>query len=73
MFSIKMHISKINLILSILLLAGCKQENQQKGFTPADAYIEGSELTYYGSENPWDHRFFTEHIKDKYKRNFTLI
>jgi alkaline phosphatase D len=37
-------------------------------FAPDDAFLDGSEHPYYGSENPWNRRFFTEHIKNYYKR-----
>jgi alkaline phosphatase D len=38
------------------------------GFAPPDAYLEGEKHPYYGSENEWNRRFFTKHIKDRYKR-----
>ncbi|MDE0104780.1 MAG: alkaline phosphatase D family protein [Bryobacterales bacterium] len=34
------------------------------GFAPPEAYREGSPYPYFGSENPWDLRFFTEHIEN---------
>ena len=37
-------------------------------FAPADAYEEGAKHPYYGSENEWNRRFFTEHITRFYKR-----
>lgn len=37
-------------------------------FAPPDAYEEGSKHPYYGSENAWNRRFFTEHITRFYKR-----
>ena len=52
---------------SILAVAafwfGCSQETPFKGYAPAEAYLEGSVHPYFGSENPWDLRFFTEHIE----------
>ena len=56
------------IIISLLFLTGCVRDKKHKGYAPDDAYINGSEYPYYGSENPWDRRFFTEHIQDKYKR-----
>jgi alkaline phosphatase D len=37
-------------------------------FAPPDAYLEGEKHPFYGSENEWNRRFFTEHIKNYYKR-----
>jgi alkaline phosphatase D len=54
-----------------LFILGCEKkiEDQVMGeFAPPDAFLEGEEHAYYGSENPWNRRFFTEHIKNYYKR-----
>jgi hypothetical protein len=67
-FSIKKYYPALDIIMSFLFLSGYAQEIQHKGYAPDDAYLKGSEFPYYGSENPWDRRFFTEHLKDKYKR-----
>jgi alkaline phosphatase D len=32
---------------------------------PEDAYLEGSPFAYYGSENAWDRRFFSERTADR--------
>ena len=37
-------------------------------FAPPEAFLEGAKHPYYGSENEWNRRFFTEHIKNYYKR-----
>jgi len=38
-------------------------------FAPADAYVNGSPLAYYGSENDWNRRMFTAERADEfYKR-----
>ena len=51
------------------LLAGCVrpattqsggQEETGREYAPPDAYLNGSMHAYYGSENPWDRRFFTK-------------
>lgn len=36
-------------------------------FAPRDAYLAGSKHPYYGSENPWDRRFFTGNL-GQYRR-----
>ena len=74
-----MKISKI--IISLISLAiivtmfGCgEKEEVQLGhedmgeFAPPDAFLEGEKHPFYGSENEWNRRFFTEHIKNYYKR-----
>ena len=60
----------ITLILSFLLF-NCETElgKETMGeFAPPDAYLQGEKHPYFGSENAWDRRFFTEHIKEYYKR-----
>jgi len=37
-------------------------------FAPADAFEDSSKHPFYGSENAWNRRFFTEHIINYYKR-----
>ena len=53
-------------LLSIIF--GCTPQEEIGEFAPEDAYLEGSSHPYYGSENPWNRRFFYDHIKDYYKR-----
>ena len=58
-----------SILLMLILLLGCtEREEPFRGFAPDDAYSEGSEYPYFGSENAWDLRFFTEHIKRLVKR-----
>ena len=52
-------------ILFLFFLAGCeKTEIKELGtetmgeFAPEDAFLEGEEHPYYGSENEWNQRFF---------------
>jgi alkaline phosphatase D len=56
---------KSSVLLTLILLFGCFQEDKPtfRGYAPSDAYLEGSEYPYYGSENAWDRRFFTKHIE----------
>lgn len=59
------------LMLIVLVVAGifCSKQTEEIGeFAPPDAYLEGSKHPYYGSENPWDRRFFTTQLKSEYKR-----
>ena len=55
------------LVLCSLVLS-CGQEPPRRGNAPTDAYLPGSDYPYYGTEDDWDRRFFTKHIKDFYKR-----
>ena len=59
----------------IFLLIGCNNNEPVKlgtetmgEFAPPDAYIEGEQHPYYGSENAWNQRFFYEQDKEYYKR-----
>ena len=62
-------IARHSILLTIILLLGCSQEEKAfRGFAPDEAYLEGSEYPYCGSENAWDLRFFTEHIETLVKR-----
>lgn len=70
----KLTISLVGFML-VVVAFGCKEKekvqlgHEQMGeFAPPDAYLEGEKHPFYGSENEWDRRFFTEHIKDYYKR-----
>ncbi len=55
---------KIAPVLVILaVLCECSQEAPFRGYAPEEAYLQGAAGPYYGSENPWDLRFFTEHIE----------
>ncbi len=54
-----------------MMLLSCEKriEDQEMGeFAPPDAFLEGEKHAYYGSENHWNRRFFTEHIDRFYKR-----
>jgi alkaline phosphatase D len=56
-----------------LFLVNCQTETELGKetlgeFAPPDAYEEGSQHPYYGSENEWNRRFFYEHNKRFYKR-----
>src|SRR4051812_7659901 len=35
------------------------QRYEEPQYAPADAWLPGEKLPYYGSENPWNRRFFT--------------
>ena len=66
-----MVIARKTLFLAVLAsLLGCSsgEERPFKGYAPSDAYMEGDDHPYYGSETPWDLRFFTEHIETLAKR-----
>ncbi len=61
----------IVLIPMIFIFFNCETElgKEEMGeFAPPDAYLEGSDRPYYGSENEWNRRFFYEHNKRFYKR-----
>ena len=60
----------LGLFYLVLVFIFCqKQDVEITGeFAPPDAYVEGSPHPYYGSENPWDRRFFYEQIGFEYKR-----
>lgn len=57
-------------LLLLALLCSCSQEGPGpfRGYAPDEAYLEGSAYPYFGSENPWDLRFFTDHIDRLPKR-----
>jgi len=61
-----LSVARSSFLLTLALLFGCSQQEEPpfRGYAPGDAYLEGSEYPYYGSENPWDRRFFTEHIEN---------
>lgn len=61
-------LSKWSILLWLVPACGVSQDEPFRGFAPDDAYLEGSEFPYFGSENPWDRRFFTEHIDRLVKR-----
>ena len=60
------------LAAAILLLTpevGLAQDSKYGQFAPPDAYVDGSKLAYYGSENEWSRRQFSKEKADKsYKR-----
>lgn len=49
----------------LALMAGCSsgRDDVFRGYAPEEAYRDGDPYPYYGSENPWDLRFFMEHIE----------
>lgn len=61
-------------LLLFVVMTGCKEEQVKLGqetmgeFAPDDAFLEGEEHAYYGSENAWDQRFFYEQAERFYKR-----
>jgi len=57
------------LFLTAFILFSCSKQEEEIGeFAPPDAYLEGSKHPYYGSENPWNRRFFYDQIGFEYKR-----
>ena len=62
-------------MLFLLIYIGCQDKKPVKlgsermgEFAPQEAYLEGEKHPFYGSENEWNRRFFTEHINNYYKR-----
>lgn len=51
------------LILTTLIGQGGKDYGE---FAPPDAYLEGSEHPYYGAENEWSRRMFSQKAADRY-------
>ncbi len=53
--------------LAMIVPAGCAPQPTEpvRGFAPDEAYLDGSEFPYFGSETPWNLRFFTEHTAVK--------
>lgn len=49
-------------VLLLLVIVSTHAYGQYGQFAPEDAYLEGTDLPYYGSENEWDRRFFERHI-----------
>ena len=67
----KILLRLISVLLISISIVGiyCTKESEEIGeFAPPDAYLEGSKHPYYGSENPWDRRFFYDQIGFEYKR-----
>jgi len=65
----------MKILLSIIIvftffLVGFPQGGKNYGmFAPADAYLPGDSLPYYGSENEWSRRMFSKRAADRfYKR-----
>ncbi len=58
------------ILLLLALACGCSRERAApfRGYAPDEAYREGEDHPYFGSENPWDLRFFTAHIDRLPKR-----
>ncbi|MBD3386178.1 alkaline phosphatase [candidate division KSB1 bacterium] len=57
----------------LFFLGGCQQEeykykslSEYGQFAPSDAFEENSEYAYYGSENEWNRRMFSENATSKY-------
>jgi alkaline phosphatase D len=59
--------AKIPLVMVAVLsvFAAAQQSAQYGQYGPKDAYSEDPRSAYYGSENPWDRRFFTQESADK--------
>ncbi len=67
-----MKADRIKILLgcaAFLTLVGCsaskrgqlvEQDEPAGEYAPPDAYLPGSRHAYYGSENPWDRRFFSK-------------
>ena len=56
-------------VLSLAAEESSAQGNKYGQFAPPDAYVDGSELAYYGSENQWSRRQFSKEKADTaYKR-----
>ncbi|MDX1701015.1 MAG: hypothetical protein R3250_10375, partial [Melioribacteraceae bacterium] len=61
-------------ILLIALIISCSQDKYKSvseygHFAPADAFEEDSLFAYYGSENEWNRRMFSERAaNNQYKR-----
>jgi alkaline phosphatase D len=55
-------------MFAFVLVTACTKDEEIGEFAPDDAYVEGSEHPYYGSENAWDRRFFYDQIGFEYKR-----
>lgn len=71
----KTNLSIILIALSLFAITGCGDKEPTKlgtevmgEFAPEDAYLEGEEHPYYGSENAWNKRFFYEQAERFYKR-----
>ena len=66
------HFSVYFFVFLIIIMTALTCQNQQTEiigeFAPPDAYLEGSAHPYYGSENPWNRRFFYDQIGFEYKR-----
>ncbi|QEG33189.1 alkaline phosphatase D family protein [Bythopirellula goksoeyrii] len=59
-------VSTITIVDSLVCVA---QGSKYGQFAPRDAYVDGSDLAYYGSENEWSRRQFSqEKAEDEYKR-----
>ncbi|HXK61762.1 MAG TPA: alkaline phosphatase D family protein [Acidobacteriota bacterium] len=63
--------NNVRLTVTVVILAlaslstGGQQSNEYGHYAPEDAFIDDSGFAYYGSENPWNRRFFTEASADK--------
>lgn len=57
-------------LLNIIFSVSCNRNPEQMGeFAPKDAYLPGAKHPYYGSENAWNQRFFSESTAKRfYKR-----
>lgn len=61
--------SCIFLATALIASAVCGQESSYRQSAPCDAYLDGSPLAYYGSENEWSRRMFSaENAAKDYKR-----
>ena len=67
------HFSAPHVLAAAILLltpkVGPAQDSKYGQFAPHDAYVDDSELAYYGSENEWSRRqFFKRKADGSYKR-----
>ena len=52
-------------LFSVVLAQGGDEYGQ---FAPQDAYLDGSPLAYYGSENEWSQRMFSGRTADQFHK-----
>ena len=63
-------IARLSILLAVILLSRCSQPEEApfRGDAPEEAYLEGSEYPYFGSEEEWEQGFFTDRFKTLAKR-----
>jgi alkaline phosphatase D len=66
-----------SIIMVAVLFAGCDSDEERRSLiydpprgpnAPEDAYFHGNEFAYYGTDSPWNQRFFYGYFDDWYKR-----